>query len=255
MSTIDHAFFYNSIGGDRVYDADSFEHWLKKFFTSGVFAGDCQVTAGTGMSVSMAAGYANVDGKVRFFETAQTLQIATANATYDRIDTVVIERNDTDRDVTAKVVTGGYSSDPVAPAPVRENGVYQLVVAQIYVSAGATSITALDITDTRTSTDLCGVVTGAVEQYDFDQIMTQFNAWMQVQQQNFTAWFTGIQGQLSGDLAASLTLDVAALEEKTDSLENRADAVDEALGGCKIQVVTSLPGSPDAGTLYFVEDT
>ena len=28
----------------------------------------------------------------------------------------------------------------------------------------------------------------------------------------------------------------------------------EALGGCKIQVVTALPGSPDAGTLYFVEE-
>ena len=52
---LDHAFFYNSENHDRVYDASSFEYLLKKFFTSGVFTGDCQVTAsGEGMTVTSA---------------------------------------------------------------------------------------------------------------------------------------------------------------------------------------------------------
>ena len=229
MSTLDHAFFYNSIDKDRVYDAESFEHWLKKFFTSGIFAGDCQVIAGTGMTVSMASGYANVDGKVRFFENAQILQVATANATYDRIDTVVIERNDTDRDVTAKIVTGNYSSDPVAPEPVRENGVYQLVVAQIYVTAGATKILQEDITDTRTDTAVCGVVTGAVNQYDFDQFKAQFDE-----------WFAAFKGRLGDDPATNL--------------QNQIDELSTALGGYKFQLVAAPLEQPSNDTIYLIKE-
>ena len=48
-----YAFFYKSVNGDRVYDDTSFEHWLKKFFTSGVFLNDLQVTSNNGMSVNV----------------------------------------------------------------------------------------------------------------------------------------------------------------------------------------------------------
>ena len=176
-STLDHAFFYNSQDNDRVYDASSFEYWLKKFFTTGVFAGECAVTAdGAGMTVQMSGGYCNVDGKVRFFDAVQYFALANAHGYYDRIDTIVIERNDTDRDVTAKVVTGGYSANPVPTAPVRENGVYQLVVAQIYVAAGTVRITQANITDTRPDTSICGYVMCAVETPDFSQLYAQFLA-------------------------------------------------------------------------------
>lgn len=67
MAETSKTLFYNSENGDRVYDADSFEHLLKRFFTSGVFAGCCQVTTdGEGMTCSMSGGYSNCDGKVRF---------------------------------------------------------------------------------------------------------------------------------------------------------------------------------------------
>ena len=190
--TLEHAFFYNSEGGDRVYDADSFEHWLKKFFKSGVFAGECQVTENEGMTVKMAPGYANADGKVRFFSNSELLQLETANPTYDRIDTIVIERNDANRDVIVKVVTGGYSSNPMAAAPIRENGIYQLVVAQIYVAAGVTRITQTSITDTRFNMGLCGIITGTVDEFDFDQFKVQFDSWEKEQRALFLAWFDAI---------------------------------------------------------------
>lgn len=246
-STLDHAFFYNSENGDRLYDASSFEYWLKKFFTSGVFEGDCLVTASTGMTVTMAGGYANIDGKVRFFETAETLKLEVASATYDRIDTIVLERNDTERDITVRAVTGGYSSNPAATAPVRENGVYQLVIAQIYVAAGATGIAQTDITDTRTNKELCGVVTGAVEQYDIDQFKIQFDAWQEEQQTEFLAWFETIKGKLDGDLGASL-------QEAIDSLTDQVSTLEDALGGCSIKVVDALPDTPDYNTIYFIKE-
>jgi len=176
-NTLEHAFFYNSENHDRIYDADSFEYWLKKFFTSGVFTGELQVTANDDMTVTISGGYVDIDGKVKFFAGDQTIQLETAHATYDRIDTIVLERNDTERDIFAKVVTGGYSSDPAPIAPVRENGIYQLVTAQISIAHGAVRITQADITDTRTNPELCGIVTCTVTQYDFSQFQAQFDSY------------------------------------------------------------------------------
>ena len=224
--SLDHAFFYKSVNGDRVYDDTSFEHWLKKFFTSGVFLNDLQVTANEDMTVTVCAGYTNIDGKVKIFENATPLIIETAGASYPRIDSIVLERNDTERDILLKVVKGGYSSEPVAHTPVRQDGVYQLVIAQVLVNAGAVKVTQANITDTRSNTELCGIVAGAVEQIDFSQIQaqfdsyfaqyknqiatdyTQYNADMETyldqMAEDFSAWFEEIRNQLDEDAAGHL---------------------------------------------------
>ena len=173
-----YGFFFDSENGDRRYNAASFEMWLKKFFTSGVFYEDCQVTANNDMSVSVAEGYSNTDGKVRLFSASENLVIETAHATYDRIDTIVIERNDTDRQIIRKVIKGGYSSEPEPVAPVRSNGIYQLVLAEVYVAAGATSVTQSMITDKRADDSVCGYVICPVDDFDFTQFATQFEAYL-----------------------------------------------------------------------------
>lgn len=198
MSDTCKSLFYNSQNGDRVYDADSFEHLLKKFFTSGVFAGACQVTAaGTGMTCSVGAGYANCDGKIRIFDSATALSFDTAHATYDRIDTVVVERNDTDREITLKVVKGIQSAEPVATAPVRSGGVYQLVLAEVYIAAGETAVSQAIITDKRPDTTVCGYVVTAVQTPDFGELYDQFT-------EAFMLWFDAIRGQLDEDAAGHL---------------------------------------------------
>ena len=198
MSDTCKSLFYNSQNGDRVYDADSFEHMLKKFFTSGVFTGACQVTAaGTGMTCSVGAGYANCDGKIMIFDSATALSFDTAHATYDRIDTVVVERNDTDREITLKVVKGIQSSTPVATAPVRSGGVFQLVLAEVYIAAGETSVSQAIITDKRPDTTVCGYVVTAVQTPDFGELYDQFT-------EAFMLWFDAIRGQLDEDAAGHL---------------------------------------------------
>lgn len=227
MASTDHAFFYNSDNGDRVYDADSFEHLLKKFFTTGVFQGSCKGSApGTGMTIRMGTGYCNIDGKVRFFSEQQEFLLQNAHATYDRIDTLVIERNDVDRDITAKVVTGSYSSSPRATAPVRSGGIYQLVVAEIYVAGGVVRITNSNVTDKRPDTSVCGYVLSAVQTPDFSELYAQFESqaddviseytgqfdhWYQVSTADFQEWFEEIRGQLDEDQAGHLQNEVDTL--------------------------------------------
>ena len=257
---LDHAFFYNSENHDRVYDASSFEYLLKKFFTSGVFTGDCQVTAdGEGMTVTLGGGYSNCDGKVRFFAQAQNLALANAHATYDRIDTVVIERNDTDRDITAKVVTGVYSAEPTPTPPVRGNGIFQLVCAEIYVAAGAVRITQSDITDKRPDTSVCGYVVAAVQTPDFTELYAQFSAefqelyeeagadfaaWAAQQRAAFDVWFEHMKDQLDTDAAGHL--------------QNEIDQVNENVAAAETNPSTSahVPGDVImlSGILYTVTD-
>lgn len=207
MANLDQAFFYNSENGDRVYDADSFEYLLKKFFTSGVFAGGCQVTAGSGMNCVVSGGYACCDGKVRFFTGATTLTLATASATYNRIDTIVVERNDTNREITCKVVQGTNGANPSPKAPVRTGGIYQLVLAEVYVAAGATSITQGTITDKRTDSSVCGYVMCAVDTPDFTELYAQFTA-------QFVTWFDAMKGQLTTDAAGNLQTQITALQNR-----------------------------------------
>ena len=190
--------FWNSVSSDRLYDADSFSEWLKKFFTTGVFNGDLQVLAASGMDVTVQTGYANIEGKVRFFDTATTFTLAPASGTYPRIDTIVVERNDTDREITVKYVQGTYSGNtPTPTAPVRAAGVYQIVLAQIYVAVGATEIAQGNITDNRPNNTLCGWVVGTVDRVDVEQMTAQV-------QDEMETWFEGMKDQLSEDAAINL---------------------------------------------------
>jgi hypothetical protein len=178
MATADsYGLFWNSDNGDRKYNADSLERWLRKFFTSGVFEGDMQVLASSGMTVQIQIGYCNLFGKVGLFEVVNSITLDAANSRYPRIDTIVVERNDTDRIIYLKKVTGFYSgSNPQPTAPVWDetSGVYQLVLAQIYVGAGVSSITQQNITDKRADSSVCGYITGTVTEMDFSQFVAQF---------------------------------------------------------------------------------
>lgn len=205
--------FYNSVKvdgvDDRSYDADSFSDLLKKFFTTGVFEGELQVSAVSGMGLSVSAGYANINGKVMMFEQTP-LTVGTADGTYYRIDSVIIERNDTDRQFYIKIVQGttGTESSVTGVTPVRSGVAYQLVIARIKVRPGATAITQADITDTRADANLCGYVAGTVTQMDFSQFKAQFDAYFNNfktgQQADFDGWFANLQYVLDGDVAGHL---------------------------------------------------
>lgn len=196
----DYGFFWDSRGGDRLYSADSMEEWLKPFFVTGVFNGQLQVTSTGGMDISVAAGYANIDGKIMRFRNATDFTLDSASGIYSRVDTVVVERNDGERAITLKVVKGDSSGQPTAP--VRVDGVYQLVLAQIAVGQGVTSITQADITDTRTDSDLCGYVCATVDEIDFSQITAQWETYyenfVENQLADYTSWTTAKKAEWNG---------------------------------------------------------
>lgn len=227
----EYGYFFNSQNSDRKYNADSFETWLKPFFVPGVFAGTLQVTAQAtpDMTVKVSPGFANLDGKPGFWPDTNTLELDTASGVYSRIDTIVLRRDNTNRQISLEVVTGVASASPQPTAPQRTSDIFELVLAQILVGVGVTEITAANITDTRTDSTICGYVTATVDQMDFDQFKTQFDGWVadfeasEEEWQDdtmaaFAAWFEEIRGQLDEDAAGHLQNEIDDLQADLDSI-------------------------------------
>ena len=216
-----YANFYNSINKDRVYDASSFEEWLKPFFKTGVFNSQLQVIQNSGMNITVKPGNAFIEGKLKYFENDTVLSVDAAHATYNRIDNVIVRRNDTNRDFTIMIQKGTNANSPTAPSPVRQDGIYDIVIAQIYVQAASIEIFQRNITDTRANSSLCGWVVSNIEEVDFDQIAAQFNDYFDdfktTNLNSFNTWFQTIQGILGEDEAANLLL---LIQENQNSIEN-----------------------------------
>ena len=205
MSAIakEYGMFFNSSNNDRTYSADSFETWLKPFFVTGVFEGGLQVTAQSepDMTVNVSAGYANLNGKTAYWDEDNTMTLETASGVYNRIDTIVLRRNNTDRVISIEVVTGVASANPQPTPPVRNGDIYELVLAQIVVGVGVTEITPAKITDTRMIRSLCGYVAATVEEIDFEQIKNQFDGWVAEYKAGAESDYDDFVAQLAEDLA------------------------------------------------------
>jgi hypothetical protein len=141
----------------------------------------------------------------------------------------VVRRDDTNKIISLQYVTGTYSGqNPSATAPTRSGAIYELVLAEIYVGAGATEILQKDITDKRADRTVCGIVTGTVEEVDFSQFASQFNSYYNEfksgKQADFETWFARIQSALDGDTAGNL---YNLIQENKASIETNADGVSQ----------------------------
>lgn len=156
---------------DRAIDSAVYRGLLKNLFTTGILSTDStnmQVTSNQDMTVNVLSGFAMVEGVMNLNDETVTLEIEAADANYARIDSVVLRLNTNDdfRNCDFYIVKGTPSDAPVRPALTRDIAVYELGLADIYVAAGATSITADNITDTRYEEERCGVMTsGDISRY------------------------------------------------------------------------------------------
>lgn len=183
--------FFDSVGGDRKYNADDISSYFLSLISNGVFAtpATCmQVVASSGMTVNVSPGWGFVRCKYIHNTTYESLTLEPANALLNRIDRIVIRLDPASRDITITVKKGeGAASAPVPPELTRiSDGIFELSLAQITVNAGATAITQADITDERADTSVCGYVTGLIDQIDTTNLFAQFTA-------AFNDWFGNVQ--------------------------------------------------------------
>lgn len=189
------SFPFNSIAGDRKYKSEQFREYFALFIGNGIFyrnANVLKVKENEGMMVTLQAGAAWVAGGGYINEGQKHFTLEMADGVLPRIDRVVIRCDYVLRDIYATVKKGSYSAQPSPPQIQRDADAYELAVADIYVGRGAISITQSSITDLRLNSELCGIVTGLIEQADtteiFNQIETYFEEFKKEYAENFSAW-------------------------------------------------------------------
>lgn len=183
--------FFNSVNGDRLYNADQMSRIFEGLITDGVYesvANKLAVQPNSGMTIQIATGrgwfgrhWVNNDSEYK-------LTVDQSDVILNRYVAVVIKVDDTDavRDAVPCLKYSDYATTPVKPTMTRTETVKEYCLAYIYIKAGATAITASDIEDTRQDTNLCGWVTGLIDQITPDTLYTQFTAL-------FNEWFSGLQ--------------------------------------------------------------
>ena len=212
----EHYSFFDAQGAegsyDRTYSSADLASYFASFIGNGVYvnpANQLKVSPANGkMAVNVAVGKAWINGYFyELSESAKELTIATGDANNPRIDKVVCSLNLSQRLIELKIIQGAASANPQAPAHSREDEVFDLVLAEVAVAAGAVELSEEDITDKRPDNTVCGFVTGVVEQIDTTGLFSQYDA-------EFNTWFEGIQGILDEDTAGNLANQITAIQEQ-----------------------------------------
>lgn len=148
--------FYNSVGGDRLYDATDMCKPYTNIVSDGIYpVGDVAtegfaVTPVTGLKVSVAAGNGLFHGKWLALETAQEITCGSNDAANPRIDSILIQINENTRVGGLVLRTGTPAANPSPPAINQVAGVYEWRICNITRASGSTVISAGNITDLRT---------------------------------------------------------------------------------------------------------
>lgn len=129
----------NPVGDNEAFSAVYWSAITNAHNLEAVIEG-CAPSKGTGnWAVDVAEGRVAVNGQ-NYPVEAQSVSVPSANATNPRVDLVTLGR-----DATLAVTAGTPATDPAAP-DIPEG---RVVVAVVFVPAGAASITASDINDYR----------------------------------------------------------------------------------------------------------
>ena len=209
------------------YDASEFARRFSLYFTNGVFYGNSgafQVTAGGGLKLLIAPGACNIKGYEGVNEQAEELTLENADSFYPRYDAICVRLDITNKKIDFHIEKGEASASPAIPGVdklTRNANIYDLMLAYVYVGAGATSITNANITDCRGNSAVCGFVASTVTQLDTSTFWLQwqkaFEEYATQQETDFMTWWNGLKDTLATIDATALLLRQDALEDKVDS--------------------------------------
>lgn len=154
------------------YTAEEAQLWFATR-TTGVYAMDDNLKVssdGSGLAVTITPGmawlaYGDFRGVAYGNTEDVTKAIPAADASFPRIDRVIVRYSAIDNNVALRVISGAPASSPTPPDITRDKTTYDISLAQVYVVAGATAISAANITDERADGSVCGKMADSVSPF------------------------------------------------------------------------------------------
>lgn len=218
--------FFNSISGDRRYKAEEWAEYFASFIANGVFPNPStglQVLASNSMIITVNTGKAWINGYFYFNTSNLTITLDNADGVLNRIDRVVVRWDLQDRVISVKVKKGTYSANPSAAAIQRDADAYELVLADVYVGAGAVSVSQANITDQRLNSTLCGLVVGTVGELDTTAFSAQLQGWFELYQEMSAEQYNNLKSYMNS-LQIQSDADYIALQEWFSAFQTSATA-------------------------------
>lgn len=220
------------------YDAEDVGTYLCTR-TSGVYAKDTNyavsITGARELTVAPGLAWINYEdfkGVSVCSREAVTLDVPAADTTLPRVDRIVLQF-DVDANASAiKIKPGTPSAAPEPPAIQQNHRQYELGLATLTVPAGTASITAANLTDTRTDEDVCGIMRDGVTGIPTDTLLEQWQA-AQAQQdaearQSAAEMLRAAQEQITAQLDS--------LQQQADDLKTAIDNVESGSFYTKAEV-------------------
>lgn len=200
--------YYNSVKGDRKYNAETMARYFAGMFTRGVlqnYKNKFVVTANGGMKVKVQTGKAFFsDGKWIENTSDIVLTLDPSDVVLNRIDSVVLrnDKNEDARSATVVLKKGIPATNPAAPGAIEVDGyMEELLLCNIRVNKLDENITQANITNTIPNSDVCGYVTGLIEQVDTSDLYAQYEQaykeFGETSKKEFEDWFDEVKDSLA----------------------------------------------------------
>lgn len=226
--------FFNSLNGDRKYNAAQMSAIFDGLIIDGVFASigtAFAVKAAGGLTVNVGIGKAWFDHTWTVNDSILPMTAPEAEVLLDRIDAVVLEVNGMEsvRENTIKFVKGNPSSAPSRPTLTNEGNVHQYPLCYIYRKYGTAVINQADITP-MVGTESTPFVTGILQTIGLDELLGKWqdeldrftdarsqevDDWIAQEESDFTAWFNKMKADLQQE---QTVLDQWIASEQADFL-------------------------------------
>lgn len=226
--------FFNSLNGDRKYNAAQMSAIFDGLIIDGVFASigtAFAVKAAGGLTVNVGIGKAWFDHTWTVNDSILPMTAPEAEVLLDRIDAVVLEVNGMEsvRNNTIKFVKGNPSIAPSRPTLTNEGNVHQYPLCYIYRKYGTAVINQADITP-MVGTESTPFVTGILQTISLDELLGKWqdeldrftdarskevDDWIAQEESDFTAWFNKMKADLQQE---QTVLDQWIASEQADFL-------------------------------------
>lgn len=226
--------FFNSLNGDRKYNAAQMSAIFDGLIIDGVFASigtAFAVKAAGGLTVNVGIGKAWFDHTWTVNDSILPMTAPEAEVLLDRIDAVVLEVNGMEsiRENTIKFIKGNPSSAPSRPILTNEGNVHQYPLCYIYRKYGTAVINQADITP-MVGTESTPFVTGILQTISLDELLGKWqdeldrftdarsqevDDWIAQEESDFTAWFNKMKADLQQE---QTVLDQWIASEQADFL-------------------------------------
>lgn len=239
--------FFNSIGGDRTYNAEQMNGIFDGLISDGVYmnvGNKLAVQPNNGMTIQIATGRGRFMRHWVYNDAPYLQTLEEADVLLNRYCAVCVRVDETTsvRSAALYFKYSEFATNPEKPQMIRSETINEYCLGYVYIKAGAKTITAADIEDTRSNSSLCGWITGLLEQLNLNTMYTQQDAL-------FKQWFESLVDIINSDVETTLVNAMAKTEEITLS-NSEWNAADSGY----IQEIT-IPGmTTTKGVLMTPED-